>query len=129
MTSSQKVQRGELRELAKRLPGTMQCFDLRMLKRRQKRLDAAATGQGALSGAGALSGQGGLGGFTGASGLSGQGSLTDRGALAELEGPPGQGTGPDPRALDGIVLGPPPVRRAPKPAPPADPPPPDDSGS
>jgi acyl-CoA synthetase (AMP-forming)/AMP-acid ligase II len=126
MTSSQKVQRGELRELAKRLPGTTQCFDMRMLKRRQKRLDAAATGQGALSAAGALSGQGGLGGFTGASGLSGQGGFTDAGVLSGLA--PSSGQGPDPRALDGIVLGPPPVRRNPKPVPPVDPTPPDDSG-
>jgi acyl-CoA synthetase (AMP-forming)/AMP-acid ligase II len=129
LTSSQKVQRGELRELAKRLPGTVQCHDMRILKRRQKRIDAAATGQAALSAAGALSGQGGLGGFTGASGLSGQGALAERSALDELEGLPGQSTGPDPRALDGIVIGPPPVRRAAKPAAPVDPPPADDSGS
>ena len=48
LTSSQKVQRGELRDLAKRLPGTPQCYDMRMLKRRQKRIDAAA-GQGGVS--------------------------------------------------------------------------------
>ena len=121
LTASQKMQRGELRELAKRLPGTPQCIDMRMLKRRQKRLDAAATGQGALSGAGALSGQGGLGGFTGAERPERPGQPHRSRCLAELEGPPGQGTGPDPRALDGIVLGPPPVRRAPKPAAPSRP--------
>jgi len=49
LTTSQKVQRGELRELAKRLPGTPNCFDMRMLKRRKKQLDAAATAPGALA--------------------------------------------------------------------------------
>jgi acyl-CoA synthetase (AMP-forming)/AMP-acid ligase II len=46
VTASQKVQRGELRELAKRLPGTPNCFDMRMLKRRKKQLDAAAIAPG-----------------------------------------------------------------------------------
>ena len=49
VTASQKVQRGELRELAKRLPGTPNCFDMRMLKRRKKQLDAAATAPGGLA--------------------------------------------------------------------------------
>ena len=79
LTMSQKVQRGELRELAKRLPGTAQCFDMRMLKRRQKHLDAAATGQGALTGAGALTGHGAL---TGQGALTGHGPLTGPAPLA-----------------------------------------------
>ena len=52
VTASQKVQRGELRELAKRLPGTPNCFDMRMLKRRKKQLDAAATAPGGLASTG-----------------------------------------------------------------------------
>ena len=61
LTSSQKVQRGELRELAKRLPGTPQCHDMRMLKRRQKRIDAAAPARAAVSALGALTSPGTLG--------------------------------------------------------------------
>ncbi len=49
VTASQKVRRGELRELAKRLPGAPNCFDMRMLKRRKKQLDAAATAPGGLA--------------------------------------------------------------------------------
>jgi len=73
LTTSQKVQRGELRELAKRLPGTPQCYDMRMLKARQKRL-GGNTGQGLLTGQGALTEQG---------GLTQQGDLTQRGGLTE----------------------------------------------
>ena len=80
LTLSQKVQRGELRELAKRLPGTAQCYDMRMLKRRQKRVDAAASGPGALTGHGGLTGAGAL---TGHGALTGQGPLTDLGALTD----------------------------------------------
>ena len=127
LTTSQKVQRGDLRELAKRLPGTPQCFDMRMLKRRQKQLDAAATGQGALTAAGRLTGAGAL---TGAGRLGGPTGLTDSGLLADLEGLSAKGARPDAGALDGIVLGPPPARpRAAKPAPPVDPSPPDDNSS
>jgi acyl-CoA synthetase (AMP-forming)/AMP-acid ligase II len=36
LTASQKVQRGELRELARTLPGKPNCIDTRMLKRRAK---------------------------------------------------------------------------------------------
>ena len=79
LTASQKVQRGELREMARRLPGSAQCFDMRMLKSRQKRL-GAITGQGALSGHGPLSGQGAL---TGQAPLTNQGALTDFGGLTE----------------------------------------------
>ena len=97
LTASQKVQRTELRELAKRLPGTPECFDMRMLKRRQKRIDAAATGQGALTGQGGPTGQGGL---SGAGSLSGAGFLTDPGTM-------GAGTGTaapaDAGMLDGIA--------------------------
>src|SRR5690606_26157392 len=35
LTASQKIQRGELRELARTLPGTAGCIDTRSLKRRQ----------------------------------------------------------------------------------------------
>ena len=73
LTTSQKIQRGELRELAKRLPGTPQCYDMRMLKARQKRL-GGNTGQGLLTGQGALTEQG---------GLTQQGDLTQRGGLTE----------------------------------------------
>ena len=79
LTASQKVQRGELREMARRLPGSPQCFDMRMLKSRQKRL-GAITGQGALSGHGPLSGQGAL---TGQGPLTNQGALTDFGGLTD----------------------------------------------
>ncbi len=73
LTTAQKVQRGELRLLAKRLPGTSQCFDMRLLKRRQKHLDAAATGQGALTG---------FGGLTVHGTFTEQGGLTEPAALA-----------------------------------------------
>ena len=36
LTVSQKIQRGELRELARNLPGTLNCIDTRELKRRRK---------------------------------------------------------------------------------------------
>ncbi len=42
LTTSQKIQRGELRELAKTLPGTPDCHDMRQMKRRKKKRDAAA---------------------------------------------------------------------------------------
>jgi hypothetical protein len=35
LTASQKVQRGELKLLAARLPGTAHCIDTRSLKKRQ----------------------------------------------------------------------------------------------
>ena len=35
LTASQKIQRGELRELARTLPGTAGCIDTRSLKKRQ----------------------------------------------------------------------------------------------
>jgi acyl-coenzyme A synthetase/AMP-(fatty) acid ligase len=35
LTASQKIQRGELRELAQSLPGRSECFDLRGMKKRQ----------------------------------------------------------------------------------------------
>ncbi|MGZ5187135.1 MAG: AMP-binding enzyme, partial [Caldimonas sp.] len=102
LTTSQKVQRSELRELAKRLPASAQCHDMRMLKRRQKRLDAAA-GQGGVSALGSLTSAGdlsGAGGLTGAGTLSGAAGLTAAGDLA----------GPDPGALSGIAgIAPPPV--------------------
>jgi acyl-CoA synthetase (AMP-forming)/AMP-acid ligase II len=53
LTSSQKVQRGELKELAKRLPRSPQCHDLRMLKRRQKRIERPA-GRAGVSALGTL---------------------------------------------------------------------------
>jgi len=121
LTASQKVQRGELRELAKRLPGTPQCHDMRMLKRRQKRIEAAA-GQGGVSALGSLTSAGdltGAGALTGAGTLSGAGGLTGAGGLA----------GPDPGALAGIAgITPPPVLKprtpaAPRPSPPAAAPP------
>ena len=37
LTVSQKIQRSELRELAKKLPGTPGCFDTRQMKRRRKK--------------------------------------------------------------------------------------------
>ena len=95
LTSSQKVQRGELRELAKRLPGSPQCHDMRMLKRRQKRIEAAA-GQGGVSALGSLTSAGDLsvaGELTARAALSGAGGLTRSGDL----------TGPDPGALSGIA--------------------------
>jgi acyl-CoA synthetase (AMP-forming)/AMP-acid ligase II len=49
LTVSQKIQRSELRELAKKLPGTPNCFDTRQMKRRRKKeLQAAATAAGDL---------------------------------------------------------------------------------
>jgi acyl-CoA synthetase (AMP-forming)/AMP-acid ligase II len=49
LTVSQKIQRSELRELAKKLPGTMNCFDMRQMKRRRKKeLKLAASAHGAL---------------------------------------------------------------------------------
>ena len=108
MTSSQKVQRGELRELAKRLPSSPQCHDMRMLKRRQKRIDAAA-GQGGVSALGTLTSAAELsaaGELTGAGTLSGAGGLTRSGELA----------GPDPGALSGIAVTPPPVLKPRTPA-------------
>ena len=49
LTGSQKIQRSELRELAKKLPGTSDCFDMRQMKRRRKmELRAAATAAGDL---------------------------------------------------------------------------------
>ncbi len=88
LTSSQKVQRGELREIAKRLPGTPQCHDMRMLKRRQKRIDAAA-GQSGVSALGTLTSAGDIsaaGDLTGAGTLSGAAGLT-RGRRAHGPGP------------------------------------------
>ena len=102
VTTSQKVQRGDLRELAKRLPGTAQCFDMRMLKRRQKHLDAAATGQGALTGHGVLTGQGALTGhgvLTGQGALTGHGALTGQGALTAHDTLDGHGTPASPEPL------------------------------
>jgi hypothetical protein len=37
LTVSQKIQRGDLRELAKKLPGSPNCFDMRQMKRRRKK--------------------------------------------------------------------------------------------
>ncbi len=48
LTVSQKVQRGELRELARTLPAKPNCFDMRPMKRRKKRLEALATEAGGL---------------------------------------------------------------------------------
>ena len=49
LTSSQKIQRGELRELARGLPGTENCIDTRQMKRRRKKEQrAAATAAGDL---------------------------------------------------------------------------------
>ena len=114
LTSSQKVQRGELRELAKRLPGSPQCHDMRMLKRRQKRIDAAA-GQGGVSALGTLTSAGDL---TAAGDAERRGHAERRArglsALGEL-------AGPDLGALAGIAgIAPPPVL---KPRTPAAPPP------
>jgi len=36
LTVSQKIQRGELRELARSLPGAPNCIDTRAMKRRRK---------------------------------------------------------------------------------------------
>jgi acyl-CoA synthetase (AMP-forming)/AMP-acid ligase II len=110
LTSSQKVQRSELRELAKRLPGTPECFDMRMLKRRQKRIDAAATGQGGLTGSGGLTGPGTV---TGAGSIGGPGGLNDPGApVGALPRSVAAGL-PDPAALEGIAdLSPPRQRGA-----------------
>jgi acyl-CoA synthetase (AMP-forming)/AMP-acid ligase II len=41
LTVSQKIQRSELRELVRTLPGTLNCIDTRELKRRRKRRDPA----------------------------------------------------------------------------------------
>lgn len=41
LTSSQKIQRGELSQLARSLPGTPRCFDMRLMKRRLKKRDPA----------------------------------------------------------------------------------------
>jgi acyl-coenzyme A synthetase/AMP-(fatty) acid ligase len=114
LTSSQKVQRGELRELAKRLPGTPQCHDMRMLKARQKRIggntgQGVLTGQGALTGHGALTGQGALteqggltqqGGLTTQHGLTEDGFLTERGSLTEPSRLPPTASAPLPPADD-----------------------------
>jgi hypothetical protein len=83
LTSSQKVQRGELRQLAKRLPSSPQCHDMRMLKRRQKRIDAAA-GQGGVSALGTLTSAASSRRreLSGAGTLSGAGGLTRAGELA-----------------------------------------------
>jgi acyl-CoA synthetase (AMP-forming)/AMP-acid ligase II len=108
LTSSQKVQRGELRELAKRLPGTVDCHDMRMLKRRQKRIEAAA-GQGGVSMLGSLTTAGEL---STSAGLSGLGTLSSAGSLTAA----GELAGPDLGALDGIAgIAPPPVLK-PRPA-------------
>ncbi|HWK83941.1 MAG TPA: hypothetical protein VNS61_09395, partial [Caldimonas sp.] len=49
LTVSQKIQRSELRELAKKLPGTTNCYDMRQMKRRRKKeLKLAASAHGAL---------------------------------------------------------------------------------
>ena len=129
LTSSQKVQRGELKELAKRLPGSPQCHDLRMLKRRQKRIEAAA-GQGGVSALGTLTTSGDL---SVAGGLSGEGTLSgaplpSRAGELGSTGGPGR---PDPGALAGIAgIAPPPVLKSrvpvapPPPGPPVAPPPP-----
>jgi hypothetical protein len=37
LTGSQKIQRADLRELAKKLPGSPNCFDMRQMKRRRKK--------------------------------------------------------------------------------------------
>ena len=129
LTSSQKVQRSELKELAKRLPGSPQCHDLRMLKRRQKRIEAAA-GQGGVSALGTLTTSGDL---SVAGGLSGEGTLSgaplpSRAGELGSTGGPGR---PDPGALAGIAgIAPPPVLKSrvpvapPPPGPPVAPPPP-----
>ncbi len=109
LTPSQKVQRGELRELAKRLPGTPQCHDMRMLKRRQKRIDAAG-GTARVSV---------LGSLTSAGDLSVAGGLTGAGTLGGALGPAGGGetAGPYAGALDGIAgISPPPVLKPRRPA-------------
>jgi len=105
LTVSQKIQRSDLRELARRLPGSPTCFDVRMLKRRKKHLDAAATAAGAL--ATAPSGPGSLASPTeyGAAPPSVPGDL----GSARAPGLPGGQA-----ALSGIVLtGPPGPFRAP----------------
>ena len=49
VTVSQKIQRGELKDLAKTLPGKPNCIDTRQMKRRRKKeLQAAATAAGEL---------------------------------------------------------------------------------
>jgi len=109
LTSSQKVQRGELAQLAKRLPSSPQCHDMRMLKRRQKRIDAAA-GQGGVSALGTLTSAAEL---SAAGELSGSGTLSGAGGLTRA----GELTGPDPGALAGIAgITPPPVLKPRTPA-------------
>jgi len=109
LTSSQKVQRGELAQLAKRLPSSPQCHDMRMLKRRQKRIDAAA-GQGGVSALGTLTSAAEL---SAAGELSGSGTLSGAGGLTRA----GELTGPDPGALAGIAgITPPPVLKPRAPA-------------
>jgi acyl-CoA synthetase (AMP-forming)/AMP-acid ligase II len=113
LTPSQKVQRGELREIARRMPGSAACFDVRMLKRRKKHLDAAATAAGAL--APALTGPGSLAsptqyGVAPPSVAGGLGTASAAGALDPAEAP---GALASQTALSGIVLtGPPPTPRA-----------------
>jgi hypothetical protein len=102
LTPSQKVQRGELRELARRLPGSPACFDVRMLKRRKKRLGAAATAAGGL----ALSGPGSLAsptehGLSTPSAAGGLGRGTSGGGLGPAGGPVDTSFQD---ALSGIVL-------------------------
>jgi len=109
LTSSQKVQRAELAQLAKRLPSSPQCHDMRMHKRRQKRIDAAA-GQGGVSALGTLTSAGDL---SAAGTLSGAGTLSDAAGLA----PGGGSAGPDTGALAGIAgIAPPPVLKPRTPA-------------
>jgi hypothetical protein len=102
LTTSQKIQRGELKELAKRLPASPQCHDMRILKRRQKMIEAAA-GQAGVSAMGTLTSAGDLGVPTG---LSGAGTLS--GAFSSSTR--GDAPGPDAGALAGIAgIAPPPV--------------------
>ena len=113
LTASQKVQRGELRELARRLPGSPSCFDVRMLKRRRKRLDAAATAPGGLP---SLTGPGSLAsptehGLPLPSVAGGLDPSTRGGTLGPADAP---GAASSQHALSGIVLpGPPAAPRAP----------------
>ena len=112
LTSSQKVQRGELRELARRLPGSPACFDMRMLKRRKKLLDAAATGPATL--AAGLTGPGSLASPTehGISPPSVPGSLGAASSAGHLAPASTSAASAAQTALSGIVLtGSPPAPR------------------
>jgi acyl-CoA synthetase (AMP-forming)/AMP-acid ligase II len=128
LTTSQKIQRGELKELAKRLPTSPQCHDMRILKRRQKRIEAEAGKSGVSA----------LGTLTTSGDLSMAGGLTGEGTVSGAFPPRGNAPGPDAGALAGIAgIAPPPVLkpRTPAsqppaaPAPPAAAPPGDDDGA